>query len=160
MKNLLGLLVFITLLACSKKDDDASGSNQAANAQTQLIFGHFYGMCGGETCIETFKLTDSKLLEDTIDSYSGTGPFHFLALEDQKFLETRDLVDFLPARLLVERDSTFGCPDCADQGGIFIQYTKGGSVKTWRIDQAKDNVPDYLYELMDKVNEKIDAINS
>ena len=30
-----------------------------------LIFGHFYGMCGGEGCVEKFKLESNRLLEDT-----------------------------------------------------------------------------------------------
>ena len=67
--------------------------------------------------------------------------------------------DFFPSQLLNEKKTTIGCPDCADGGGLFIQYSENGNVKSWRIDQEKDNVPHYLHNLIDKVNEKIKIIN-
>jgi hypothetical protein len=42
----------------------------------------------------------------------------------------------------------------------FSQYSKIDLIKSWRIDQMKDNVPENLHEFIDKVNEKITLINS
>ena len=71
-----------------------------------------------------------------------------------------DLSDYFPDQLLSEEEEVLGCPDCADQGGLFIQYSENENVQSWRIDQSKNAVPAYLHEFMDKVNEKIDLINN
>lgn len=124
-----------------------------------LIFGHFYGECGGEECVETFKLTSEKLFEDTKDIYLGAD-FNFIELGNDLFEQVKDLTDFFPNELLNDETSTFGCPDCADGGGLFIQYAEDENIKTWIIDQSQDEVPKYLHDFMDAVNEKIDIINN
>ncbi|MDP5094056.1 MAG: hypothetical protein NWQ17_12150 [Polaribacter sp.] len=141
------------ILSCSSDD------KIIINEQNFLVFGHFYGMCVGESCVETFKLTDKKLLEDTIDDYSGQN-LAFIELENDKFEQIKNLIDFFPNQLLNESETVFGCPDCADGGGLFIQYSENGKIKSWRIDQNKNNVPTYLHNFMDKVNEKIALINN
>lgn len=155
MKFLLLIPISLILLlssACNKEDFKIDEDNY-------LVFGHYYGQCIGEECIETFKLTDSKLFEDTNDNYGG-GDFNFIALDQTLFNQVKDLEAAFPAELLNDDgDGTFGCPDCADGGGLLIQYVEDGNINTWRIDQAKQNVPKYLYEFMDQVNEKIALIN-
>ena len=156
MKKLLLLLLCVPLLfnSCDKNNEFEISDND------YLIFGHFYGMCGGEECVETFKLTDEKLYEDLNDNYSGTEPFNFVILEDEKYNDVKDLISAFPSQLFNENDTTFGCPDCWDQGGLFIEYKKDGNLKKWRIDQSKNQVPYYLHDFMDKVNEKIEIINA
>ena len=155
MKKLLLILLCLPIIFTSCKKEEVEINNNE-----YLIFGHFYGMCGGEDCIETFKLTDEKLYEDLNDNYSGTEPFNFVILGDEKYNEAKDLISFFPSQLLNENDITFGCPDCVDQGGLFIGYKKDGELKKWRIDQNKNQVPNYLHNFMDKVNVKIAAINT
>ena len=155
MKKVLIVLFTVGILTSCNKNDDGIEINE----QNFLIFGHFYGECIGEGCVETFKLTDKKLFEDTIDDYSGQN-LEFLELGNDKFEQTKNLVDFFPNQLLNDNESVFGCPDCADGGGLFIQYSDNGNVKSWRIDQDKGNVPNYLHNFMDKVNEKIELINN
>lgn len=151
--RLFALCLLCPMLACEKSDETPQLNND-----DYLIFGHYYGLCMGESCIETFKLTDEQLFEDTNDAYGDTD-FDFVALSDELFQEVRDLRDALPSELLEQADQTFGCPDCADQGGILIQLPVDGEVKTWYMDQDKDGVPTYLHPLMDSVNEKITRIN-
>lgn len=154
MKNILVLLFLMgILISC---DDD---EGVILNDGSFLIFGHFYGECLGEGCVETFKLTDNELLEDTLDDYSGTN-LEFVALDNGLFERVKDLTDTFPQELLTENETILGCPDCADGGGLFIQYSRNGNIKSWRIDQNKENVPEYLYDFMDQVNEKIRLINS
>ncbi len=154
MKKLVLILAAVVLLiACTKSDN-----NMTINEQNFLVFGHFYGFCGGESCVETFKLTDEKLFEDTIDDYMGQN-LEFEELESGLFLQVNDLPDFFPNQLLNESETVFGCPDCADGGGLFVQYSKNGNTKSWRIDQDYNNIPSYLHEFVYKVNEKIGIIN-
>ena len=83
----------------------------------------------------------------------------FEELESGLFLQVNDLPDFFPNQLLNESETVFGCPDCADGGGLFVQYSKNGNTKSWRIDQDYNNIPSYLHEFVYKVNEKIGIIN-
>ncbi|NAS13489.1 hypothetical protein [Poritiphilus flavus] len=155
MRKVLFFLLALTVLVSCNNDDDGIALNEG----NFLIFGHFYGECIGEGCVETFKLTGSKLYEDTVDDYSGRET-NFVELDNAVFEQVRDLADFFPDRLLNSEEQFFGCPDCADGGGLMIQYSGMGVKRTWRIDQAKDNVPVYLHGFIDKVNEKIALINN
>ena len=155
MKEAFTLLMAIVILTSCNKDEDCITINE----QNFLVFGHFYGMCGGEECVETYKLTDLKLYEDILDDYSGQN-LDFVELDNETFEQINDLVDFFPNQLLNETDTVFGCPDCSDGGGLFIQYSDNGNLKSWRIDQFQENVPSYLHSFIDKVNEKISLINN
>lgn len=123
-----------------------------------IVFGHFYGHCLGEDCVKMFKLTKDQLYEDTTDSYLATD-FDFVELEKEKFELANELLQALPDKLLKEDKDTFGCPDCADQGGLYIEISNDGKTSSWRIDQNKSAVPVYLHDLMDGVNEAIALIN-
>jgi hypothetical protein len=153
MNKALTLLIAIAMTTSCNKDCIT------LNEQNYLVFGHFYGMCAGEGCVETYKLTDMKLYEDLIDDYSGQN-LEFVELENETFAQVSDLVDFFPNQLLSEEETVFGCPDCSDGGGLFIQYSDNGNLKSWRIDQMQENVPSYLHSFMDQVNEAIVLINN
>ena len=153
MNKALTLLIAIAMTTSCNKDCIT------LNEQNYLVFGHFYGMCAGEGCVETYKLTDMKLYEDLIDDYSGQN-LEFVELENETFAQVNDLVDFFPNQLLSEEETVFGCPDCSDGGGLFIQYSDNGNLKSWRIDQFQNNVPSYLHAFIDQVNEAIVLINN
>ena len=144
---LIGLILSITL-SCQKETPEANNSNY-------LIFGQYYGMCFGETCVETFKLTNGAVYEDQNDEYPCQN-LRFTLLNYDKFDKVRDLS--IPEELLNDPTEVFGCPDCADGGGLFIQYSDNGVTKSWRIDQDKNRVPTYLHDFIDDVNEKISML--
>lgn len=154
-KILLVLLVSGILFSCWKKKDD---DNITINDNDYLVFGHFYGECMGEECVETFKLTSSKLYEDILDDYSGQN-LEFVELTNELFLQVNDLETFFPEQLLDETESVIGCPDCADGGGLYVLYSDNGNLRSWRIDKFQENVPTYLHSFMNKINEKIALIN-
>ena len=153
--NSFAILVSICLLlfSCSKEE-----TIDLYNVD-YLIFGHYYGECIGEGCVETFKLTESELYEDTKDPYAG-GDFDFQPLENEKFEQVKDLINYFPEELLSSEKEHFGCPDCADGGGLYIEISENGKVNSWRIDQMESNVPEYLHGFMAKVNEKISLISN
>ena len=143
-----------SLISCSNDEQTIK-----INDKKFLVFGFFSGECLGERCVETFKLTDKKLFEDTVDDYNYQN-FEFVELGNNQFEQVKNLIDFFPNQLLNQSETVFGCPDCADGGGIFIQYSENGNVKSWRIDTNKNNVPSYLHNFIDKVNEKIVLLNN
>lgn len=166
MKNYLSLLTALSALlfsiACNKDDDGSAPAPPPSSTYDYLIFGHYYGMCGGEECVEVFRLNDKRLQEDTTDQYPILPGFYngsFITLDNAEHKLVKDLITYFPDSLLTRNDTVFGCPDCADQGGLYIEYHFNSIDRYWRIDQAKRDVPAYLHDFMDKVNEKIALIN-
>lgn len=151
------ILAGILYSSCCREDVE-----QNISTESYLIFGHFYGECLGEQCVEIFKLENEKLFEDLDALYPNSQSIYsgeFTELEDNMYQLAKDLVDYIPEELLESTENVFGCPDCADQGGLYIEYKSGILLKHWMIDQSKTGVPGYLHEFMDKVNEKIELIN-
>ncbi len=157
IKILLTVLAGFILATSCNKDDGIKLSDG-----DYLIFGHFYGECFGEECVEIFRLEANKLLKDNNDRYPGYSDFYqgnYHEISNEKFEEVKDLVDFFPEALLNEDNKVIGQPDAGDWGGLYIEYNYDGVRKFWLIDQMKSNVPGYLHGFIDKVNEKIDLIN-
>lgn len=154
MSKLFSIVLLATLLtvsACKKEELKLTGSNY-------LMFGSFYGMCTGEQCIEVFRLEEGKLLEDTTDKYPERDNFYagkFIQLSEQKYNDTKDLIDYFPKDLLNETTTVIGQPDATDGGGLYIEYNFNGTKKFWLIDQMKDNVPSKYHTFIVKVNDKI-----
>lgn len=155
MKTLRNILMGLMLLMVVSCDQDVDYFTLQEG--DYFLFGRYYGMCVGEECVEVYQLTETDLYEDTNDSYMLTD-FKFKKLSHSKFLQVKDLPGYLPNELLITDEAFLGCPDCADQGGIFVQISQNEVVKTWRIDQRKEDIPDYLHDFVDTVNEKIDLL--
>jgi hypothetical protein len=144
--------ILLCILSCAKDDKVLLTNNN------YFVFGRYYGMCDGNNCVLTYKLTSEKLYEDTRHNYQAQN-FNFVELGKNKFELAKDLIQFFPVELLSSKDSIFGCPDCGDQGGLLVKYVENGKEKTWRIDQSKNAIPIYLHNFRDKINEKISLIN-
>ena len=155
-KNTLFLSVMTSLViltSCKKQ----------ANEKDYLIFGHFYGECLGENCVEIFKLESDRILEDENDNYPKQETYYignFSELDKLKFEEIKDLLGFFPRDLLNESSSVIGQPDAGDWGGIYIEYNFNSVREFWLIDQMQSHIPTYLHEFVDKTNEKIELINN
>lgn len=157
MKMICRIITFVSLLSLMASCDN-NGKQFVLNEEDYLIFGHFYGVCFGESCVQTYKLTKTKLYKDRIRSYNHK-TFDFIVLSDEEFQKAKDLIAYFPPELLEEKNNFIGCPDCADGGGLFVQYVKGGSLRSWHIDQSTTNIPQYLHSFVAKINEKIRIIN-
>ena len=69
------------------------------------MFGHFYGLCGGEQCIEIFKIEGGVLFEDTNDTYPSSDDFYqadFTTLPNEVFEAVDGIQDLFPEALLNE----------------------------------------------------------
>ena len=153
------LIIVIPLVTNSCNSDD----ELLLQADQYLIFGHFYGECGGESCIEIFRLENYRLLEDDRDIYPSPSAFYegkFRKLSNEKFELVKDLFQSFPSELLNENDKVIGQPDAGDWGGLYIEYKYNDEPNFWLLDQKKSNVPEYLHAFIDEVNEKIAIINN
>lgn len=160
IKPSLVAVAAVALLAtsCKKEKDgtELSGSDY-------LVFGHYYGMCAGEECVEVFRLENDRLLEDRNDTYppqaNGFYVGDYEALPNALYNDVKDLADYFPQELLDINDRFVGTPDAADGGGLYIEYNHNGAHRCWLLDQTKAGVSQGLHGFMDKVNEKIAIIN-
>ncbi len=154
--TLLTLIYSISLVGCKK--DPLPG----LDGSDYFVFGHFYGECQGEQCIEIFKVTPDKLQEDSKDHYPNRTDFYigeYKDLSTLKYQKAKDLVTLLPDSLLLKPNQEFGCADCADGGGLYIEYKKGDLHNFWIIDQNKNQIPKFLHSFTDSVNSVIEKIS-
>ncbi len=150
-RSLWLMIVVLPIYSCEKVETIETDT---------FIFGHFNGFCLGESCIETYKIEDETLYEDTMDKYKGTDGFDFVALPQEKYEEVMNLNKFIPSQLWSESDkAVFGCPDCYDQGGILIQMVKSNTIKSWFFDKDISSNPAYIQDFLEDVNDKIMIIN-
>ena len=150
--------IFLFLvLSCTKHNEGPDSSEL-----DYIIFGHFYGFCMGEECIEIFKLTDQELYEDTRDTYPRWDRYYqgnYLKMDQDKFELVKSLGDYIPDELLQSQDTVFGSPDAADGGGVYFAIKSGEQSRFWVIDQMDNNIPEYLKAFKTKINESIQLIN-
>jgi hypothetical protein len=141
-------LIFITsiLLGASCSSDKSSFD------EPTVIFGHFFGECSGERCLETYMLQGDALFEDLNDSFDRS--FDFSPLSAELYNQVNDLRTLIPDELNAIEGQTFGCPDCGDQGGVFLRLVDQGS-KEFFIDQDTNGLPEYLQTFVRQVNDRI-----
>jgi len=128
-----------------------------------MVFGHFYGYCAGEGCIEIYRIDDQSLLEDTLDLYPENTGFYSgdfnVQLPGEKYVLVNDLESFIPEELLNETSIVLGQPDAGDWGGIYFEINKGSTHQFWLLDQMDNNMPESYNAFVDKINEKIALIH-
>lgn len=164
MKYFLLIILFALCLftSCEKEDPiDPCDCYETA----EFTFGHFYGECGGEGCVEIFRvdLDQQKLYEDVNDHYPRTdtlydGSFQ-IELSDDKYQQVKDLLQYVPAGLYQEDETVLGQPDAGDWGGIYFEMDLHDGRKFWLLDQMDNNMPQEYNDFADKINEKIAIIN-
>ena len=142
------------LLSSCDKEEDLKSTDEI------LTFGQFYGFCGGEECIEIFKMDHNSIREDTLDEYPSNSFYsgQYVELSTEKFNQAKDLFDDFPVKLLTEQDTVIGIPDGGDWGGYYVEYKKGDIHRMWLLDKMKDNVPADYHNFMDKMNAKIELL--
>lgn len=157
--KLSALFICLSLVMSMSCTDDAT-----ANAEIDyLIFGHFYGECSGEVCIEIFRIDAKQISEDINDTYPNSNDFYngqFVPLDQEVFLQVNNLREEFERKLLNEDEVVIGQPDAGDWGGIYLEYKSGSTRRFWLIDQKKDNLPTYLYNFHDAINARLNILSS
>jgi len=154
---LLFFAVLIFSTSCNKQDEEPEQLSI-----DYIVFGHFYGFCVGEACIEMFKLTDEGLYENTSDTYprwDRIDPGKWVKLDQEKYEQVKSLRNHIPQQLLSANDTVFGAPDAADGGGIYFAIVENDEAKFWLFDQMDENIPEYLRPFKEQINTSIFMIN-
>lgn len=145
-------LIITSLIGCA--DHQIKKEN---NEQVDFAFGSYYGECGGEQCVEFFKVTQGELFENTSDQYPNQQEKYtfntLVKLSQQSYELIKDLPDEIPATLLNEEQTILGCPDCADGGGLYIEIIRNGESNYWYIDamSAEPSLQEFIADLKEKI---------
>jgi hypothetical protein len=155
-------LIFLSIvsLLCNACCDEDHGQP----TEEFMVFGHFYGECLGEGCVEMYKIENGQLYEDQLDQYpNSTGPYvgEWIAFLDHTYDEVSDIIDKMPAELYNESDRVLGQPDAGDWGGIYVQtYDPAtGANRFWLLDKMESNMPEVYNAFVDEIETKIQLIN-
>jgi hypothetical protein len=124
-----------------------------------LIFGKFYGFCVGDDCIKMYKVTSKNLYKETSPEYPSNEEYNgkFNTKINDKLSVAKPLLNMIPEKLK-EEEAFIGCPDCADQGGIYVEYKADGETYFFRIDNFRDNVPEYLHDFLDEIDSVVEDL--
>ncbi len=136
MRKLIFGCVVLICLSCTN-----TNSTKKTTVDS-LVFGHYYGFCV-EQCFVPFKLTKTQLEIDGDETYL-TQNYTFKAtdtLSDTAFNNAFALLSAVPTDLVKAKPGkVYGCPDCTDQGGLYLEITKGNITTKVFIDNF--NTPD------------------
>ena len=139
---------------CSKENNDPN----TVDENTELIFGNYFGHCFGN-CVHLYKMKDGELFADLMDQGNpAEATFGSTPLTNEKYQEAMPVMETFPEELLDEEKSTIGCPDCADQGGYFIQITRDGETRTWKLDTNQNSLPSYLKSYTNLIRETMEKL--
>lgn len=126
-----------------------------------LVFGHFFGRCSGEACIEVFKVTGTDVYEDTNDTYPTNDPPYsgsFKKLDRARYSKVKGLEDFIPSELLNTKEKVIGQPDAGDWGGIYFEFSVNGNREYRIIDKNRNNIPDNLIPFVQQIEDRIASL--
>jgi hypothetical protein len=153
MYPFLALIFLLIFSSCSKENNEESNF---------LVFGHFYGECIGEQCVEIFKLTSTDLSEDSKDNYPGQSSFYnanFNPVSNDKFELVKGLADYFPTIFWNENETVIGQPDAGDWGGFYIEIKNSEGHDFWLLDKNKNYAPAEYHAFIDTLNSKIALIS-
>jgi hypothetical protein len=118
----------MALLSC-RKSTTSVGDN--------VTFASYYGFCMGD-CVQMYRVTSTQLQHDSnikkVTMLSGYTFAPTNTLPAAKQTMAASLLTSIPSELLSVAEKTYGCPDCRDQGGIYLVVEKSGSRHSFRLD--------------------------
>jgi hypothetical protein len=138
---------------------------KAPSQPDYIIFGRFCGECGGE-CATMYKIDfgQNKLFADHTDSYWSREEkplvFQTAILDTAKINLARKIWNNTPDFIATYKDriKTFGCPDCTDGCGIYLEISNQGVLRRFRIDAQTEQISGEIRAYAELLNETIDKM--
>ena len=140
MKQLLFISLLLVFISCKKEKTQLLTKKTGLPQNVAFSFGMSRGFCVGE-CAKFYSVTNEQIFPDDMQQIQKPLLFKTTALGDEKYLIAKSLIDSFPAFLTNNPDSTFGCPDCHDQGAIYLEVKENGVINYWNIDTDENKQP-------------------
>lgn len=163
-RNILLMSLVLVLTNCTdditRTDNEECDCYYLTEATDAFVFGRYAGFCMGEQCTNLYQLQNGQLFADDMERLMHPDDLVFLPepLSEEKYELAKAVLDSLPAALFDEASETIGCPDCADQGGYFIELRTSGETQRWYLDTNKNNLPQYLVDYARQIDEVLAAL--
>ncbi|HEX7755392.1 MAG TPA: hypothetical protein VF421_08615 [Niabella sp.] len=126
--------------------------------QTSFEFGTSYNMCAGPECVTTYRIKGAKLYKITsgpgITSSQKITALSASALTIAQKLQNTPLPDYL----YQNKNKSFGCPDCADQGATALTIIHNEITTSWNFDNDLNNNPPEIRAYIQKIWETMTAL--
>lgn len=154
MKSKIIFATFIIILILS-----VSCTKEKLDNIEYFAFGSATDFCLNN-CADFFMIKDGNIYPDDMDHYNGsTLAFKTDALPNEKYNLVKNLIDRFPKYLINKPNKIFGCPDCADQGGIHIEIKENGQIIRWHIDTNISNTPTQIQDYVEDIEAIIEQLN-
>jgi hypothetical protein len=108
-----------------------------------FIFGSGYSECSGN-CVNYYLLKKGSLYADDMNWHMKKLKFRNDALPSDKVNLAEQLKEQIPSLLKSSTEDRFGCPNCLDQGGYYIELRENGETKKFFIDTDTTEIPKEL----------------
>jgi hypothetical protein len=158
-KLILSLFIAGSLLSC--RNDDVADGDMATPTTDYLVFGTYYGDCY-RNCVNLYLINNDGLYQVNNHDYPYfQHRFDFSSLtklSDDKYKIVKNLWTEFPSQLTNESKTVFGCPDCADGGGTYLETSVDGEIKYWYVDNSGVNVPSYINDYAKVVRESMSSL--
>ncbi len=151
MKTLTYIACFFALLfliGSCKKNTDTS-----VNIESDHFLIANYAMYLPGT--KAFEIKGGQLYRDTVMLVNGVMTMKPLTLNNGKYALVDSLRSSLPQYLNDHPNQTFGCPNCVDQGGYYIEITQNGQLIHWYIDTSIASLPTDIRAYVTKLSATI-----
>jgi hypothetical protein len=140
MNRLVLIPIFVLLFtaSCSKP-----GTKIPQGDSEYYVIGKAYGMCQGD-CATFYSIKQGNAYADDMTRFYRTEnelKFKSSPMAADKYKKIKALSGKIPQYLIDHPNQTFGCPDCADQGLIYIETKINGVIKHWMIDTRTADIP-------------------
>lgn len=154
MKKMLVLAVFAALLGSGCEKECGCVPPPSIGDFEYFIFGTAQGMCVGD-CAKIFKLEGEKLFADDVTEHLSNEnvTFQTTSLPADKVTLAAALSEQIPLSLLSEANGQIGCPDCYDQGTIFVKIKTDGKEQFWFIDPDRAEYAEFCKAVREAVEE-------
>ncbi|MEO5647494.1 MAG: hypothetical protein ABIQ56_03970 [Chitinophagaceae bacterium] len=126
-----------------------------------IIFGRYCGRCISGKCAPMYKadFLNKKITLDNSSNYTAGKPLAFTTeLPAEKFNLVSKLDTYLPDSLFLTTEKRFGCPDCADQCGIYLEIKKAGKKYDFELDTKASHMNGYIINIATKLQEIINQL--
>lgn len=156
---LLSLAFMLTNCAneITRPENEECDCYYLTESDDSFVFGKYFGFCMGEQCTNLYKIQDNQVFADNMERLMHPDDLVFKSepLSNEKYQVAKAVLDAFPEGLLAETAETIGCPDCADQGGYFIELKTNGETRRWYLDNFKDKLPAYLKTYTAQIDEAL-----
>lgn len=126
----------------------------------KVTFGYYAGECIGN-CGTLYQVGRQGVFIDTTTLWAANKDPALLKIKPQRVLLRKDgayddLKLSIPLLMLLDTRDHFGCPDCMDQGGYYLEYTLWERSQYFFIDPSRP--PLYFLDVCGDINLTIDRI--